>query len=235
MLRNLTLSAMAPDDLVALRPHLVERVVARGEVLIPQGHAVEVVHFPITAWLANTITLGDGQSIDTFVMGVEGVSGLAPFMANAPCAWGVEARAGGEIAQIPASILRARLEKSLPLQRQLLRLTSDYQAQAAINAACAAHHKTTQRLASMLLQTSDRIRKTELRATQEDLADILGYRRTTLVDAAQDLKEKGAITYSRGIVRITDRLRLSSIACECYGYQKALLAPLVEGDVRQAV
>jgi DNA-binding transcriptional regulator YhcF (GntR family) len=45
---------------------------------------------------------------------------------------------------------------------------------------------------------------------------MLGSQRTTVNEAAQTLQRAGAITYSRGKIRIIDRAALERIACECY-------------------
>ena len=48
------------------------------------------------------------------------------------------------------------------------------------------------------------------------LAQMLGVRRATVTETAQELQDRGAIEYHRGQVRITDRTRLEAAACECY-------------------
>lgn len=83
MLRNHTIAGMRDADFAALVPWLTERRVDRGEILVEQGAMVDTVHFPTTAYLANTVTFS--RSAETFIMGVEGVSALPPFLAEAPC------------------------------------------------------------------------------------------------------------------------------------------------------
>jgi len=223
MLRNNTIAAMADADLAALLPYLVERRVARGEVLIEQGAEVDTIYFPTTAYLANTVTFSDGRSAETFVMGVEGVSALPPFLAAAPCAWAVQVKASGAVYALPARVLRSRVEASRPLMRDLLRLSSDYHAQSAFGVACAALHDAPSRLARFLLVYADRAGSGELRFTQEDLATLLGLQRTTVNGAAVELKAAGAIRYSRGLIRIVDRSALKRQACECYDLHRSVL------------
>lgn len=223
MFQNLTLAGLHQDDLDALTPHLSERRVARGDVLIAQGALVEQVHFPTTAYLANTVTFSDGRSAETFVMGVEGVSGLAPFLADAPCAWAVEVTTPGDVYEMSASILRGLNERSPRLRRQLLRLCNDYQAQASMGVACAALHNATARLARFLLVSMERTRADHLNLTQEDLGALLGVQRTTVNASAMELKAFGAVTYSRGKIRLKDRDALRRAACECYPLHKALM------------
>ncbi len=222
MFRNQTLAALCAPDFAALRPHLSERRVERGEVLVEQGSAVEYIYFPTTALLSNTVTFSDGRSAETFVMGVEGVSGLAPFLAEAPCAWAVEVKVAGSVWFAPARVLQRQVDASASLRRDLLRLSNDYQTQASFGVACAALHNAPSRLARLLLLHGDRRRTDELRLTQEDLATLLGMQRTTVNAAALELKAGRAIRYSRGIIRIIDRPALEQAACECHSLHRSM-------------
>lgn len=222
MLRNHTLAAMEPSDLAALLPDLIERHIGRGVVLTGQGDAVEHLYFPTTAYLANTVTFLDGRSALTFVMGREGVAGLAPFLAEETSAWGVEVRSEGGVYQLPVAALRRRLDVSPDLRRQLQRQTYDYQTQAAYGVGCAALHSVTPRLAALVLKSADRLGCDRLDLTQQDIAEFLGMQRTTVNAAARQLKETGAIRYSRGKIRILDRDRLIAGACECYAATRRL-------------
>ena len=219
MLRNLTLAALHESDLAALRPHLVHREFERGELLTAQGADVDQVYFPTTAYISNSVTFSDGRSAQIFVMGVEGVSGLAAFLADEPCAWNVEVRSAGEAYQLPAAVLRRRAQASPGLRVQLLRLAHDYQAQGAYSVGCAALHSTVSRLAHFILTSADRHHDDRLQLTQQDIADFLSIQRTTVNAAANELKDAGAIRYSRGVLRIIDRPELTRRTCECYRLQ----------------
>lgn len=221
MHQNLTLASMHEADLTALTPFFSERFVSRGDVLTEQGAMVENVYFPTSAYLANTVTFGDGRSTETFVMGSEGVTGLAPFLADAPCAWAVEVRSSGNVLRVPAAALRKRVEESASLRQLLLGVASDYQTQAALGVACASLHAIAPRLAKFILIVSERTGTDQMHLTQEDMAALLGVQRTTVNAAALELKQAGVISYSRGVIQITDRARLTRAACECYALQRA--------------
>ncbi|HYC68836.1 Crp/Fnr family transcriptional regulator [Brevundimonas sp.] len=216
---------MHADDISALLPHLSRLDVERGSLLTEQGEEVDQVYFPTTAYLSNAVLFRDGRSAQTFVMGVEGVSGLAASLAEEPSAWRVEVRASGEVYSLSAAVLRQQADASPRLRLQLLRLTHDYQAQAAFTVGCASLHPVGARLANFILTTADRRGDDQLDLTQQDLADFLGIQRTTINSAANELKVANAIKYSRGVIRIVDRDTLSRHACECYQLQKALPLP----------
>jgi CRP-like cAMP-binding protein len=216
MVRNLTLAAMGDDDLAALLPDLSLQTVSRGSMLIVQGVEVDTLYFPATAYLANLVTFQDGGRAMSFVMGAEGVSGLAPFMADEASAWGVQVRAAGEVYSLPAAALRKRMEDSADLRRQLGKLSYGYQVQAAYAGGCAALHDSRGRLATLILRSSERLGASELRLTQQDIGEFLGLQRTTVNSAALGLRAAGAIRYLRGVIRIADRDALMKNACECY-------------------
>src|SRR5262249_44653362 len=56
----------------------------------------------------------------------------------------------------------------------------------------------------------------ELLLTQEQLADMLCARRTSVTLIAQTLQEAEIINYRRGRMIIRDIVKLQNIACECY-------------------
>jgi Mn-dependent DtxR family transcriptional regulator len=52
--------------------------------------------------------------------------------------------------------------------------------------------------------------------TQEFLAEMLGVRRTSVTEVASKVQATGAITYSRGVIKILNRATLMRMSCECY-------------------
>jgi hypothetical protein len=62
----------------------------------------------------------------------------------------------------------------------------------------------------------DRADGSELKLTQEFIADMLGTRRATVSVAAMVLQTEGLIQYRRGHIKIIDRPGLEAFTCECY-------------------
>ena len=62
----------------------------------------------------------------------------------------------------------------------------------------------------------DRTSTPELRITQEMLARLLGTRRATVTEAANQLQDSQVIQSVRGRIRILDRKGLEAKACSCY-------------------
>ena len=101
--------------------------------------------------------------------------------------------------------------------------------------ACNIFHGVVPRLARWLLETRDRAASNGFPLTQDHMAVMLGVQRTTINAAAQRLKAAGAILYSRGVVRITDRHRLEEMTCECYRPPLNLLTAPPEVTSRRRV
>ncbi|MDO1559493.1 Crp/Fnr family transcriptional regulator [Brevundimonas sp. 2R-24] len=213
---NAFLDRLDAEDQRALAPALQPVELERGRVLIEQDDLVEAAHFPVDAEFGNVVVLKDGAAVETSVVGREGVSGLAPFLARSACPWRVRVRRPGRAWAIPTEAILERAEKSYALRIALQRLTLFYQVQAVQAAACNAEHPVAQRLARWLLFASDLSPGLPLTYTQVELAELLGAQRTTILDAMSGLKEEAGLSYARGVIHIRDRSRLERRACECY-------------------
>lgn len=216
MTGNYFLDALEPEDRDAVMRLLRPVELADGEVLIRQDAAVTLVHFPVRAQLANITAAPEGQHLETAVIGKEGLSGLAPFMAAAPSVWQVVCTVGGDAHVIPAEVLRALSDRLPGLRHRLLALTHFYQAQANQLALCNTYHRLPARLARWLLTTSDLTGAAELRLTQEQIANALGVQRTSMVEAFGALKSEHLIRHTRSRMEILDRAGLRRRACGCY-------------------
>lgn len=220
---NRFLARLDPDDVAALRPLAVRVAVGLDQIVVRQGAVVDAVHFPIDAQFANLVRFQDGRAIETAVVGHEGVTGLAPFMANTPCAWEIVCRSPGDAWAVSAKRLRQLARDRPSLMDRLMQLTDLYQAQAAQSAACNALHGVPQRLARWILTAADLSPNASLFFRQDELARLIGARRSTVSEAASELKRRRLIGYSRGVIRVLDRRGLEAASCECHAMLKPRL------------
>lgn len=196
--------------------------VRAGEVLIAQGESVRDLHFPTTAYLANLTFTPNGRSLQTAMVGCEGLSGLAPFLADAPCAWEVASVITGQVLVCPATGLRRLMNDAPALRTRLLALTYFYQAQATQLAVCNAFHRIDARVARWLLTASDLSGQDRFEITQDDIAVHLGVQRTSVVEAFGLLKAAGLFRHGRGRLTLTNRTALEARACTCYAQLRRL-------------
>lgn len=217
---NHILRAMEAQGFEAVRPHLKSLRVAKGETLLDQGRMVEVVHFPVDAVLGNVVSLSDGSAVETAAVGRDSVSGLAAVFARSPIAWSVRVQVPGEVWTLKAERLQQAMVEDDRLRDLLMRVTYDAQCQAALGAACNAEHDILQRLSKWLLLLIDRTQGGVLTLTQQEIADLLGAERTTINGSIQALRDRGAISISRGRLEVSDHGVLERMACECYRAQR---------------
>lgn len=217
LINNWLFAGMTAQDQDALRPLLVRRSLGHGEVLLRTGDDIDVIHFPVSAQIANVLVFETGESLAVSMVGREGVTGLAAFMANEAIGWDAIAHVGGVVWSAPADALRDLAAQSPSLNAMLLRATHQNQLEAHAQAICAAFHPVKQRLARWLLTVQERTGLQSFSLTQEDFARLLGARRTTVVVAMSELRGCGALAKrTRGKVIIRDRGALKEAACSCH-------------------
>lgn len=114
-----------------------------------------------------------------------------------------------------------RIPPKSPQQRSEVRQTLDRYTtarlvQVAQVGACNRLHPIGNRLVRWILTLRDRIDRDYIHVSQQSMADALGVHRPTIAVELQRLNKTGAIVYRNRMVRIVDRPRLESFACECH-------------------
>jgi len=198
-------------------PYLKQVELERGDRLHEPGEVIRELYFPLDCVLSITLTLSDGTTAETGLVGKREVIGINAFMG------GRETTQTTYIVQIPGSamkmdaqVLRKEFDLNQDLRGTMLRYTQAFIAQVSQTTACNSLHKLDQRLARWLLEVHERLERDELNLTQEFIAEMLGVRRAGVTQTAQQLQEKGLIRYQRGHVHVLDRPGLEACACECF-------------------
>ena len=83
-------------------------------------------------------------------------------------------------------------------------------------AACNRCHDVEQRLCRWMLDCHSESAAPHIPITQEDLAEALGVRRTTITVTMHQLRIQNVVDYSRGRIRLIDKPALELLTCECY-------------------
>ena len=195
---------------------------AYGQVLYEPTGLIRHVYFPIDCLVSLLTAVDKGRVLEVGMVGNEGMVGMPMVLGIGESAVRALVQGGGTAMRMPASRFRAEFNKNIPLQRALFRYTHLLMAQVSQTAACNRFHEAEGRLARWLLMTSDRLHTDEFLLTPEFLAPRLGVRRVGVTKAAEGLRRKKLIVYSRGHITILDRAQLEKAACVCYRIVKKL-------------
>ncbi len=215
-IHNALLLGLPDKERDYLYSHLVFKELATHEILNEMDTAIEHVYF-MNSGLASVLNvMRDGKSVEVGLTGKEGFVGL-------PLLGGFRSSPARVIVQVRGSAFRLSsgeflnaLRKCGALERRLQGYGQILGIQAAQVAACNRLHEVDERLARWLLMSQDRLDSEVVGLTQEFLAHMLGTRRSSVTVAASILQKAGLIKYSRGNVKIVDRVGLEGAACECY-------------------
>lgn len=213
---NKLLAALTRADFTLLLPYLTTVGLEQGTVLCEAGEEVGQVHFPLSGMISLVVVMRDGKAIETATVGREGVFGAMSGL-------GIHHSRVRAIVQLPtfasriASIqLRKAAASSKPIADLCIRYNEALLQQARVTAACNALHSVEARFCRWLLQTRDHAESDIVQLTQEFLSEMLGVRRTSVTEVAVKIQASGAISYTRGIIKIHDLDALKAISCECY-------------------
>jgi len=162
------------------------------------------------------IVLADGKSVEVGLAGAEGFVGVPLVAGFKSSPTRVVVQIGGSAFKISAKDLVRFLRQCPVLERSLQQHSQQMSLQSTQVAACNRLHDVNQRLARWLLMSQDRVGGDVVKLTQEFLAHMLGTRRASVTVAAGVLQKAGLIGYSRGDVKIENRVGLEAATCECY-------------------
>lgn len=189
-------------------------------VLHEPGDSLKSAYFCNTGMISVLAVFPDGKSVEVGLVGVEGFVGL-PLIAGfltAPTRSVVQIECTAF--RVDGEVLRGILRQCPELEMQLQQFSQISGLQTTQLAACNRLHEVNERLARWLLMSADRVGSNSLLLTQEFLSNMLGTRRSSVTVAAGALQKAGLIAYTRGDVKIIDRLKLEEAACECYGIMR---------------
>jgi CRP-like cAMP-binding protein len=214
--RNHLLGALPTADLRRIRKGLEVVEMPLGEVVYESGRPQTHVYFPTDCIVSLLYVLENGASAEIAVVGYEGVVGVSLFMGGETTPSRAVVQSAGAACRLPAAMMKVEFNRGGAMQHLMLRYTQSLLTQMAQTAVCNRHHSVDQQLCRWLLLSLDRLQVPELTMTQELIANMLGVRREGVTDAAGKLQKAGVISYSRGHIKVLDRLRLEQLSCECY-------------------
>jgi CRP-like cAMP-binding protein len=214
-LSNTLLGALPEAEFGRIGPLLEPVDLPRGSVLEEEDQENTHVYFP-TAGVASIVALGEnGDSVDTTMVGREGMTGLAVFLGTGQMPVRTIVQVPMKGYRLSSAQLRTELERGGRLVNLLQRYTQVVMVSMAQLILCNRVHRLDQRAARWMLQVDERVETAPIGVTQEFLAEMIGVQRPPLSLAVSQFKDDGLINYSRGLINITDREGLLQRACGC--------------------
>jgi CRP-like cAMP-binding protein len=191
-----------------------------GNVVTAIGEKLQYVYFPTTAILSLTHLLREGGTIEIAMVGSEGMSGFNILLGGGFSTQQVVVLHSGKAYRLKSSWITDELQRTPKLMHQILRFTQALFTQISQVGACNRHHPLEQQLSRWLLSYADRTNANIIFCTQETIANRLGVRRERVARAAINFQKNGLIEYSRGEIKILNRIVLEKNTCECYATVK---------------
>jgi CRP-like cAMP-binding protein len=216
-LQNKLLAALSEDARKRIFPKLKYVEMALGEVIYESHQSIEYVYFPVDCIISLLYMMVNGSSAEIFVVGNEGMAGVAVVMGGESTPNRFIVQSHGHAFRMPAADLKQEFNQHSEIRIITLRFTQALITQMSQTAVCNRHHSIDQQLCRWLLLSLDRLNNKELNMTQELIANMLGVRREGVTEAAGKLQKLGVIEYRRGRIVVLDRPKLETLSCECYG------------------
>lgn len=206
------LPGLEPGDEEALRAICAYRTLKAGEVFYIQGDESPQVLFPRSGLVRVSTGVANGEGVLAGLIGQGDVVGLSAALVGRASHTATAVTDVAGFATEGARLRRLAIER--PGLALFLATVAAAQASAAQDElARHARHRIDQRLARLLLRLADHMGGTEVRVTQDELAEMLAVQRTTVTALASRLKDLGILAYARGRIRILDRERIARQAC----------------------
>ena len=213
---NKLLAALPYAEYRRLQADLEPVTLCFGEVLYEPGEPIKQVYFPNDA-LVSLLTLVDRHlALEVGMVGREGMVGITLALGIEVTPFRALVQGPGTALRMKAGPFRQEFRLGLALQREVHLYSHALMAQVAQTAACNRFHFIEARLARWLLMTRDRVSAYHFHLTHEFLGNMLGVRWVGVTKAAQALKQRKLIDYSRGNIAIVDGPGLEAAACSCY-------------------
>jgi len=232
--QNRLLNHLLATDREFLLPHLRIQKFSFNDVIYEYGDAIDEIYFPLDCVVSNLAIMEDGTTIETSLVGNEGIVGLSGILDGSAARHWTRMCIGGSMARLSTSALDHTFTAREGALRHIMVVYRSLVVQTSQRAVCNARHTVLERLACWLLMIHDRVGGDNLKLTQEAIASRLGARRAGITVAAGVLQSIGAIDYRRGQLHIKDRSSLERAVCECYAILQSDYEELEGGAPRSS-
>ena len=213
---NHILNSLEPDECQRLMRFFRAADLEAQQTLYAPGDLIAYAYFPVDAVVTAVATMNDGATVETAMIGREGVAGVGASIGFHHARQWVRVLLPGEAVRVEAGVLRELFNDSPVWQRLLLRYYAVLMNQVSRRAVCNTRHRLSERLCTWLLMLHDRAGHDDLPMTQETAARQLGVRRAGVNECMGWLQKLNVVDHRRGHVQIVNRAALEDAACVCY-------------------
>ena len=213
---NRLLASIPERDRSRLLPQLEILTLFARETVYETGEEINYIYFPIDCIVVLLSGVDTKATVEVGLIGNEGMVGATILMGAKQSTGQTLILTEGKALRLPSAVLKKEAKRSSRMRELILNYANALLAQSAQLAACHRYHTPKARLARLFLMIDDRVTTSEVRITQDLLAHLLGTRRATVTQAANQLQDKGVIESVRGRIKFLDRKGLENEACTCY-------------------
>jgi CRP-like cAMP-binding protein len=157
---NRLLAALPAQDWERLRAHSREVPARLRQLIHTAGDPLTHVYFPTGGVFSVTVLLSDGTSVESAIVGNDGMLGVEAFFTSSPVVTAqtlLRAPTERHLIQVPTDPFRRELAKNGALKDVITRYAQMVFTHMMQSAACHAVHSLRQRVARSLLLTHDRV------------------------------------------------------------------------------
>ncbi|HEX6127275.1 MAG TPA: Crp/Fnr family transcriptional regulator [Pyrinomonadaceae bacterium] len=229
-IHNRLLSVLPPDEFSVIKPSLESVEFEPGTMLARAGDAVRTCFFPNNGMVSLLCVTEQGRSVEAGFTGFEGMVGMSVILGKNEMPYDALVQAPCDGFTADADIVLNLFNRNGVFHDTILRFAYVILKQMSQTCVCNHFHTIEARLCRWLAVMCERSGNTQLRLTQEFLANMLGVQRTSIGLIANSMQRTGSIRYARGRVEIIDLDRLRASACDCYQLVKDEYARFVRED-----
>lgn len=216
MKSNRLLADLEAKEYAVLAPHLQQVSLERGRVVAEAGEPLPFLYFPLDGVLSLVGATEGGATVEVADVGREGMATISAIFGRRLLPFRVVTKIAGSAARLPTDLVARQLRECGDLHERLMAAADAVITQICQAAVCNRYHNAKERLARWLLTTADRAECLELPLTHEFISSMVGGPRSAVTEASAELRDSGAIEYSRGLLEIKNVQRLRDESCECY-------------------
>lgn len=213
---NRLLHDLVEKEYSVLAAHLQEVALERGKVLAEAGDSLPHLYFPLEGVLSLVGTTENGATVEVADVGREGMATVSAIFGSRTLPFRLVTKIAGRALRLPTDLVARQLRECGELHARLLGSAESVIVQIAQAAVCNRYHNAKERLARWLLTTADRAESSALPLTHEFISSMVGGPRSAVTEASSELRNSGAIEYSRGLLSIKSHDQLRSESCQCY-------------------